>query len=108
MADYNTAYKRKGSLHLPKPPRKKGKLAFEECTLCCTEVLVDHFAERPHANATKECRTCFKCWGKHFRQQLNVKEWDELSCVQCGTILTLEEYDEISSGIKDKDEISTT
>ncbi|PPJ56654.1 hypothetical protein CBER1_01785 [Cercospora berteroae] len=83
MADHNTAYKRKGPLHLPVPPRKKGKLAFEECNLCCTE-------------------------DKHFRQQLNVKDWDELSCVQCGTILTLEEYDEISFGIKDKDEISTT
>ncbi|PIA89253.1 putative E3 ubiquitin-protein ligase [Cercospora beticola] len=108
MADHNTTYKRKVPLNLPEPPRKKGKLAFEECALCCTEVLISHFAERPHASATNECRTCFKCWGKHFRHQLTVKDWDELSCLQCGTILTLEEYDEISSGIKDKDEISTT
>ncbi|KAF2217014.1 hypothetical protein CERZMDRAFT_93075 [Cercospora zeae-maydis SCOH1-5] len=83
------------------PTTKRPRRKYEECTMCCEELYCSRFPRVPHVNATENCKACFTCWGRHFKQELEVNDWDKLGCLQCGTILTTEEYNRIARSIKD-------
>lgn len=93
---------------VPPPAKRINNGYYLECSMCCEEVYCNRFPRKPHANATVDCKTCFKCWGNHINRELELKDWDKLGCAQCGELLTPKERDRIVGVVKGTRQINAT
>lgn len=72
-------------------PTKRPIIQQKECTVCYDTFDTDVLPLRPHATATEDHSVCYACWERHLHAELQRKEWNRLSCPDCGETMSVAE-----------------
>ncbi|KXT12067.1 hypothetical protein AC579_1866 [Pseudocercospora musae] len=70
-------------------PAKQPVIEQKECTVCYDTLDTDAIPLRPHMTAAEDHSVCYACWENHLHAELERKEWNRLSCPDCGETMTV-------------------
>ncbi|KAF7194155.1 Uncharacterized protein HII31_04511 [Pseudocercospora fuligena] len=81
----------------------KRRIALRECSICYTDIPKNRFPLQPHEGVAKRGHSvCFSCFEKHLHAELESKEWDKLSCPDCGQLLKASDIKKLDRSFTDK------
>lgn len=71
------------------PTPKHRHVEQRDCAICVDTFDIDVLPLRPHATAAADHAICYGCWEKHLHSELERKDWNQLSCPDCGETMSV-------------------
>lgn len=71
------------------------------CTICYDDLPSTQFPHITHEHSGGKDKNssiaCLSCWENHLHSELERKDWDKLSCLDCGKVMELSEIQTLDS-----------
>lgn len=71
------------------------------CAICYDDLPSTQFPDISHKHSGRNDKNasfaCLGCWENHLHSELERKEWDKLSCLDCGKVIELSEIQRLDS-----------